>query len=128
MNITIPQLSAPLRFLLGFGVLLSFASLGESLTKYLHLPIPGPVLGMLLLWLGLAIGLVKLHWIEQAADGLLGILGLLFVPAVVGVVNFFSAGAIWGLWFLTLLAGMMAGVILAGLTASQFVENDGNIS
>lgn len=118
------QLSAPLRFLLGFSLLLAFASAGELLAQLLKWPIPGPVIGMLLLWAGLSAGLIKLHWLEDAADGLLGILGLLFVPAVVGIIEFFSAGAAWALWLLTLCSGMLVGAALAGLTATWLVKPD----
>lgn len=118
------QLLAPLRFLLGFGLLLAFASAGELLAQPLPWPIPGPVLGMLLLWAGLSAGLIKLHWLEEAADGLLGILGLLFVPAVVGIIEFFSVGATWALWLLTLCSGMLVGAALAGLTATRLVKLD----
>ncbi|MDT7952953.1 MAG: CidA/LrgA family protein [Acetobacteraceae bacterium] len=62
---------------------------GELMSRGLHLPVPGPVLGMIILLAGL---LARGRdgetppALEQAADALLGNLGLLFVPAGVGVV------------------------------------------
>lgn len=110
------------RFVMGLGILLAFAALGKALTGWLHLPLPGPVVGMVLLWLALSLGVVRLHWIQAAADGLLAILGLLFVPATVGFVDYLSAGAAWGLWLLVMLAGLLVGAGTAGLLASRLIR------
>lgn len=116
------QFSQPIRFVLGLGILLGFAALGSGLQTLFHLPLPGSVLGMVLLWAALGTGLIRLHWLEDAADGLLGILGLLFVPATVGFVNYLSAGALWGVWLLVMLAGLLVGAGAAGLVASKLVR------
>ncbi|MFB9992734.1 CidA/LrgA family protein [Deinococcus oregonensis] len=112
------------RVVLGLGVLVAFAALGEGLMRLLHWPLPGSVVGMVLLWAALGLRLVRLHWIEPAADGLLGILGLLFVPATVGAIQFLGAGAAWGLWLLVLLAGLLLGAAVAGLLAARLVRRD----
>ncbi len=57
---------------------------GEALVAWLGLPIPGPVLGMALLFTGLQLrGLPP--GLAAVGDGLLSNLSLLFVPAGVGV-------------------------------------------
>lgn len=71
-------------------VLLVCQLAGELLARALHLPVPGPVIGMVLLFAGLLLR----HGSEgepppalaAVADTLLANLGLLFVPAGVGVV------------------------------------------
>jgi holin-like protein len=69
----------------GFVLLLLCQSVGEALVRLLGVPLPGPVLGMLLL-------LALLAWppvqalAAAAADALLPHLSLLFVPIGVGVV------------------------------------------
>jgi holin-like protein len=72
----------------GLVVLLLYQGAGEILAKALYSPIPGPVIGLVLL-------LVTLLWrretdpdLQMVATGLTGHLGLLFVPAAVGVVSF----------------------------------------
>ncbi|MDT8854548.1 CidA/LrgA family protein [Paracoccaceae bacterium Fryx2] len=57
---------------------------GETVARALHLPLPGPVLGMVLLLAGFALlpGLAAM--LRPVAQG---ILGHLFVPAGVGVVG-----------------------------------------
>lgn len=111
-----------MRALLGLGVLTAFAALGTGLVTALRLPLPGSVVGMVLLWAALSLGVVRLHWIADAADGLLAILGLLFVPATVGVVEYLSAGAEWALWLLVMLAGLGLGAGTAGLLAARLVR------
>lgn len=61
-------------------------SLGELLSRGLSLPIPGPVIGMLLLLLALRWQMVRLP-VASCAGFLLSHLSLLFVPVGVGVMT-----------------------------------------
>jgi holin-like protein len=89
--------------LLGFTVLLLFQWLGEAAVKLAHLPLPGAVLGMFLLFLAL------LAWgrapgaVHSAAHSLLSNLSLLFVPAAVGAMLRLSGLLDWGLAFVALI-------------------------
>lgn len=83
-----------------FAALLGFQLLGELISHLTGLPIPGPVVGLvvLALYLVIAAQLNGAHpkFTDLAADGLLGILGLLFVPAGVGVIQQMPLlGAYW---------------------------------
>jgi holin-like protein len=68
------------------AVLLILQIAGEGLTRALHLPFPGPVVGLILL-------LVALHWervrepVAAIAEMLLTHLSLLFIPVGVGVIT-----------------------------------------
>lgn len=66
-------------------VILGCQLAGESLVVALGLPVPGPVLGMVLLFLGLVIRGGIPEGIERVGGALLSHLSLLFVPAGVGV-------------------------------------------
>jgi holin-like protein len=70
----------------GLAVLLLCQSAGEALTRLAHLPLPGPVLGMLLLAGALAWAPMR-EPVRAASDGLLQHLSLLFVPVGVGVMT-----------------------------------------
>ena len=78
----------------GFVVLLACQLAGETLARLLALPVPGPVLGMALLLAGLMWRGRRRPEVPQivgdAADGLLRNLSLLFVPAAVGIVQYFG--------------------------------------
>lgn len=69
----------------GLTLLLLCQSAGEALARLLHLPLPGPVLGLVLLALLLQWPAVR-GPVEAAATPLLQHLSLLFVPVGVGVV------------------------------------------
>ena len=75
-----------------FAQLLACQLAGEIITRWMNLPIPGPVLGLLIL---AAVLLARVRWrddglelpVERTATAILANLGLLFVPAGVGVVQ-----------------------------------------
>jgi holin-like protein len=69
----------------GLTYLLLFQLCGEIISRLFDLPIPGNVLGMGLLLIGLMSGLVDVKWIEEAVEVLLSNMALFFVPAGVGV-------------------------------------------
>jgi holin-like protein len=86
----------------GLFILLLCQLVGEVAARGLDLPAPGPVIGLALLALGLALytrrgGTVEGGEVDRAATALLGSLSLMFVPAGVGVVQYFDLLAAQGL-------------------------------
>lgn len=71
----------------GFAVLLAFQLAGEVIARVSAIPVPGPVVGMVLLLLALGVGLPAEGGLRDVGAGLLGHLSLLFVPAGVGIVQ-----------------------------------------
>ena len=67
-----------------------FQLIGEGLSSWLKLPMPGNVIGMALLLIAMSSGLVKLDWLQEAADLLLRYMAMFFVPAGVGVMLYFD--------------------------------------
>lgn len=70
----------------GLAFLLLMQSAGEALSHFLRLPVPGPVVGMLLLVLALQWPAVQ-RAVAPAAGFLLTHLSVLFVPVGVGVMT-----------------------------------------
>ena len=70
----------------GITWLLLMQSIGEVISRGLHLPLPGPVVGMLLLLFALRWPVVS-DSVQVAAEFLLQHLSLLFVPVGVGVMT-----------------------------------------
>ncbi len=70
------------------ALILTLQLVGEITVRLLGLPVPGPVLGMLLLFAALAAKGHVPERLEQLANALLSHLALLFVPAGVGVISY----------------------------------------
>jgi putative effector of murein hydrolase LrgA (UPF0299 family) len=66
-------------------LLLVYQTVGEFTTRLLNLPVPGPVIGMLMLFITLVIRGQTPPALRETANGLLTHLSLLFVPAGAGV-------------------------------------------
>ncbi len=75
-----------MKALQGLAWLLVMQSVGELLSRYLGLPFPGPVIGLVLLVLALRASVVR-DSVSAVADFLLAHLSLLFVPVGVGVMT-----------------------------------------
>lgn len=78
-----------MKFLHGITWLLIFQLLGEVLAILFNLPVPGPVIGMMLLFVTLLWRGRSSDSLDEVSDGLLSHLSLLFVPAGVGIMVYF---------------------------------------
>ena len=74
-------------------VLLLCQLTGEVLVRLLKLPLPGPVVGMVILFLGLVVRGRVPSGLDQTVKAILGNFALLFIPASVGVMVHLNA--IW---------------------------------
>lgn len=101
---------------------------GETVTRAAGLPAPGPVLGMGLLLLLLALSERLAVLVVPLGEGILRHLALLFVPAGVGVVGHLDRLGSQALWLLlaivlstvlALLAGALAFLAVSRLTGSH---------
>ena len=81
----------------GIFVLIAFWLAGTALVTWLQWPIPGNVVGLLLLWLVLVLNKGVPDWLKQPSDLLLRYLTLLFVPAGVGLIQHWSLLTHYGL-------------------------------
>ncbi|MDY3809939.1 CidA/LrgA family protein [Desulfovibrio porci] len=102
-------------------VLAAIAWLADYAVTVLDLPVPGNVLGIMVLFLLLSAGVVKERWISEAASFLLRHLVFFFIPVAVGLMNWGAVfydygwvllGAIVGSTALPLLVtGWLAGAL-----------------
>lgn len=77
-------------FLNGITIILLYQLLGEVSAMLLRIPVPGPVLGMLFLFLTLLSRRHIPESVDLSSKVLLNHLSLLFVPAGVGVIVHFD--------------------------------------
>lgn len=70
-------------------ILIAYFS-GIIIQLVFNLPIPGTVLGLILLFLALYFGIIKTEMIEDICDVLISHMSFLFVPAGVGLITSFE--------------------------------------
>jgi holin-like protein len=78
------------KMIAALALLLVFQLVGEIIARGLGLPVPGPVIGMALLFAALAVRKGPSDELRSTAQGLLQHLSLLFVPAGTGVMLHFA--------------------------------------
>jgi holin-like protein len=92
------------------ALLLALQTIGEILSYALHLPIPGPVIGMVMLLALLALRPTLVARLKGTTSTLLQHLSLLFVPAGVGVMVHWQRLASEGV---AILAAIVVSTVLA---------------
>lgn len=91
---------------------------GELISKGCQIPIPGSVIGMVLLFVLLCVGIVKIEQIKELSDFLLDNLAFFFVPLGVGLLN--SVGILQNNWWqiiLIVIVTTIMVIVITGLTA-----------
>ena len=79
-----------MQYLYQFLIIMGFTYLGEVLNRLIPLPIPAAVYGLVLLFLGLSTGLVKLKAVETAGNWMIGIMSILYVAPVVNLLSYWD--------------------------------------
>lgn len=96
-------------------IILTIAWIGDVLNKVVHIPIPGSVLGMVLLLIFLLLGNIRLPQIEAVSNFLLSHLAILFIPSGVGLMVVFSR--LQGVWILLLALTVTMTLVVMSVTA-----------
>ena len=111
--------------ILAIAALFVFQLLGEVVVQTLGLPLPGPLAGMLLLYVAIMnLGRVPVD-LERTANGLLQHLMLLFIPAVTGVMLYFDRVAEeWKAFVLTSILATVITITVTGLTLKWLVRHE----
>ena len=104
------------------AILCGLAVLSNLLVSQFALPLPGSVVGIVLLFGLLQLGILRLEWIESGANLLLAELLLFFIPAAVGVVQYRALLLSHGIAILiVVVAGSVLIMTGSGLLATQLV-------
>ncbi|WP_170289386.1 CidA/LrgA family protein [Metabacillus lacus] len=77
-----------LKIFLQIMLLAVIYALGSLLQAGLGLPVPGSIIGMVLLFAALVFNVIPQNWIEEGSTFLLKHLTLLFIPATVGLIDY----------------------------------------
>lgn len=95
-------------------IILGIYLLGEFISSILSLPIPGNILGMIILLVLLCTKIIKLEQIETISNFLLDHLAFFFIPAGVGLMS--SVGIIKDTWLKLIIVCVSTTIITIAIT------------
>ena len=104
-------------------IILLISFIGELLNYFIPLPIPGSIYGMVLLFILLCTGVVKLHQIREVGNFLIDIMPMLFIPSAVGIMAQFDQ--LKSIWIEVIVITIVTTVIVmavTGLTAQAIIR------
>lgn len=79
-----------MKYLRQFAIILVICFAGEVLNRLFNIPIPGNVIGMVILLAALLSGVIKVEAIEDVTEFMLKHLAFFFVPAGIGIISSFD--------------------------------------
>lgn len=103
-----------MKYLRQFAIILFVSLLGELLRILIPLPIPACVYGLVLMLVALTTGMLKVHQVKAAADFLIEIMPVMFIPAGVGLLD--SWPALRSVWIPVVLITLLTTIIVMAVT------------
>ena len=76
-----------MKYVTQFLTILSVSFIGELLHAVIPLPVPASIYGLVLMLAALISGILKLEMVENAAQFLIDIMAVMFIPAAVGLME-----------------------------------------
>lgn len=110
-----------MKYVRQFWIVLLISALGEALHVLLPLPVPASVYGLVIMLAALISGILKVEQVKEAADFLIEIMPVMFIPAGVGLLN--SWGVLKPIWVPIAVITVASTVIVMVVTGrvTQFV-------
>ncbi len=71
-------------------IIFMISLVGEGISSVFHLPVPGSIIGLVLLFLALQFKLLRLRHISMVGNFLLANMTILFLPPAVGIIDKFQ--------------------------------------
>ncbi|MFD1953545.1 CidA/LrgA family protein [Paenibacillus thailandensis] len=110
--------------LLQIVFIVALSRIADFAVEALRLPVPGSILGIVLLFALLKLKVVKLSWIDLGAQWLLAEMLLFFVPSTVGIVNYESLIRSSGLSLAAIIVSSTVAVMLCAGYAAQLLSRN----
>lgn len=76
-----------MKYVKQFLIIMAISLIGELLKFLLPFPIPASIYGMVLLFVGLVTGLIRLESVKETGKFLIEIMPVMFIPAGVGLLT-----------------------------------------
>lgn len=113
-----------MKYIFQFCIIMIFVLLGQICEHFIPLPIAGSIYGLVLLFLSLALGVVKLHWVEDIANWFHSVMALFFVAPAVAIIDIWTdISDIWWILVLMMIAAYLVTMITTGVTADALISD-----
>ncbi|WP_078432287.1 CidA/LrgA family protein [Metabacillus halosaccharovorans] len=112
-------------FILQIALLYIIFFIGEWIQLITHMPIPGSIIGMIILFLALIFKVIRREWISLGSNFLLNNLPLLFVPATVGIIDYLELFSGYG--FLSLIISFVSTMVVfiaSSIISEKLLKNE----
>lgn len=97
--------------ILQIAAIFAFWLLGEAIVRFAFIPVPGGIIGMVIVFALLVSRNISLHSMRQGAQWYLAEMLLFFIPAVLAVLNHHELFGVLGFKVLVVILGSTASVI-----------------
>ena len=105
--------------------ILVFSFLGELAHMLLSLPIPASIYGLILLFLALNMRIVKLEQVQETANFLVSLMGLMFVCPTVGLLKYWDVvRENWGSVCVIILVSTLLTFFVSGRVTQLFIKKE----
>ncbi|PWI34883.1 hypothetical protein DI392_00960 [Vibrio albus] len=109
-----------LQYLVSSALIMGSLFAGIAIQEYLHLSIPGSIIGMLLLFILMISGLAPVEWVKPVAQLFIRYMVLLFVPISVGLIQY---GELLSQNAVQILAGTVGGTVIVLVVLAKMLEH-----
>lgn len=110
-----------MKFIKQFLIIVIISFVGEVCNKWIPLPIPASIYGLVILFVALMTGAIKLEQVKETGKFLIEIMPLMFIPAAVGLLD--SWKVLKPIWIPVVVITLVTTVLVMVVTGrvTQFV-------
>ena len=103
-------------------IIFSISIIGEGISSVFNLPVPGSIIGLILLFLALQFKLLRLRHVSMVGNFLLANMTILFLPPAVGIMDKFQVIAPYLLPIILIILGAIVLNMVVIALVVQFIK------
>ncbi|MFQ6174634.1 CidA/LrgA family protein [Streptococcus anginosus] len=104
-------------------IIFSISLIGEGISYLFHLPIPGSIIGLIFLFLGLQFKILRLRHVSMVGNFLLANMTILFLPPAVGIMDKFHVIAPYLLPIVLIIVGAIVINVIVIAVVVHLIKN-----
>lgn len=103
-------------------IIFTISLIGEGISTLLHLPVPGSIIGLIILFLALQFKWLRLRHVSLVGNFLLANMTILFLPPAVGIMDKFDVIAPYLFPIVLIILGALVLNVIVIAVVVQFVK------